>query len=228
MASGRVRERLGNRRVARRHLPVRCVRVLTPKKHWDRSARSLAVPHRIMARQSERALRPSGTREAHGTNTVDVPSERFSAAVDHLRLRRHPQPLRPRPGRQGLQSHGAGHQAPGGRERGRSPRPARAAEQLYGLLLAEAGLLSEGWRPDGRTGRPGQQEHVGGALRATMAPRSASSPSPNPTPPTSPAAWTASPRRSPPASPPPSAPGRPPPAPPWTRPGGERWPSAAG
>ena len=66
------------------------------------------------------------------------------AAVDRLRLRRHAQPLRARPGRQGVQPVGAGHQAARRRHRGRPPRPARAAQQLDGVLLAEAGLPQQG------------------------------------------------------------------------------------
>ena len=47
---------------------------------------------------------------------------RFETPLSHhLRRCRHPQPLRPRPRRQGVQADGAGHQAAGGRERGRAP-----------------------------------------------------------------------------------------------------------
>ena len=70
-------------------------------------------------------------------------SDKLSLAADHhLRRNRHPQPLRPRPRRQGLQADGAGDQAARRGQRGRAPGAARAAQFVGGVFLVEAGVLS--------------------------------------------------------------------------------------
>ena len=91
-----------------------------------------------------------------GGSGIDVPRSRGRALVDHIRLRRHAQPLRPRPRRQGLQPVRAGDQAARDGDRGRPPRPARRAEQLDGVLLAEAGQPQQGERSTRRGHRQTQ------------------------------------------------------------------------
>ena len=70
---------------------------------------------------------------------MQLPTDEHSHSPLHrLRLRRHAQPFRARPRRQGVQAVGPDHQAPRRGHRGRPPRPARPAQQFHGVLLDEA------------------------------------------------------------------------------------------